>query len=43
MKKTIMLAQLMDKGGLLKNAFPAGFGSGKNLSSDGWRHGEMLA
>ena len=36
-----MLVQLMDKGSLLKKAFPAGFGSAKNLSFrllEAWRN-----
>jgi hypothetical protein len=39
-----MLAQLMDKGSLLKNAFPAGFGSAKNLSFrllEAWRNARI--
>ena len=39
-----MLAQLMDKGSLLKKAFPAGFGSTKNLSFrllEAWRNARM--
>jgi hypothetical protein len=39
-----MLAQLMDKGSLLKNAFPAGFGSAKNLSFrllEAWRNARL--
>src|SRR3990172_11962791 len=39
-----MLAQLMDKGSLLKKAFPAGFGSVKNLSFrllEAWRNARL--
>ena len=39
-----MLVQLMDKGSLLKKAFPAGFGSIKNLSFrllEAWRNARM--
>jgi hypothetical protein len=39
-----MLAQLMDKGSLLKKAFPAGFGSAKNLSFrllEAWRNSRL--
>ena len=39
-----MLAQLMDKGSLLKKAFPAGFGSAKNLSFrllEAWRNARL--
>lgn len=39
-----MLAQLMDKGSLLKKAFPAGFGSAKNLSFrllEAWRNAHL--
>jgi len=41
-----MLAQLMDKGSLLKKTFPAGFGSAKNLSFrllEAWRNARMTA
>ena len=39
-----MLVQLMDKGSLLKKAFPAGFGSAKNLSFrllQAWRNARL--
>jgi len=39
-----MLSQLMEKGSLLKKAFPAGFGSAKNLSFrllEAWRNALM--
>jgi len=39
-----MLAQLIDEGSLLRKAFPAGFGSGKNLAFRllvGWRNARL--
>ncbi|MBL7205691.1 MAG: hypothetical protein ISS63_15400 [Desulfobacteraceae bacterium] len=39
-----MLAQLLEKGDLLKKAFPAGFGSGKNLAFrllEAWRNARL--
>ena len=39
-----MIAQLMDKGSLLKKAFPSGFGSAKNLSFrllEAWRNARL--